>query len=80
MKNNGKVLGVIPARLAASRFPNKPLKKITNLFFLKKIICTGLKKMELIHQNPGQNTQKKRSNGSINIIEQNFNKNTIKRW
>ena len=28
MKNNGKVLGVIPARLAASRFPNKPLKKL----------------------------------------------------
>ena len=37
MKNNGKVLGVIPARLAASRFPNKPLKKITNLTMLEHV-------------------------------------------
>ena len=29
--------------------------------------------MELIHQNPGQNKQKKQSNGSINIIEQKKN-------
>ena len=28
MKNKLKILGVIPARLAASRFPNKPLKKL----------------------------------------------------
>ena len=56
------------------------MKKFLSVFyyklvplFLKKIICTGLKKMELIHQNPGQNKQKKRSNGSINIIEQKKN-------
>ena len=34
MKTKRKILGVIPARLAASRFPNKPLKKITHLHWL----------------------------------------------
>ena len=29
-----------------------------------------IEKMELIHQNPGQNKQKKRLNGSISLIEQ----------
>ena len=28
MKNNSKVLGVIPARMASSRFPGKPIKNI----------------------------------------------------
>ena len=37
MKNNRKVLGVIPARLAASRFPNKPLKKVINLTMLEHV-------------------------------------------
>lgn len=37
MKNKLKILGVIPARLAASRFPNKPLKKITNLTMLEHV-------------------------------------------
>lgn len=37
MKNKLKVLGVIPARLAASRFPNKPLKKIINLTMLEHV-------------------------------------------
>ena len=37
MKNKLKILGVIPARLAASRFPNKPLKKITNLKMLEHV-------------------------------------------
>ncbi len=37
MKNNLKVLGVIPARLAASRFPNKPLKKVINLTMLEHV-------------------------------------------
>ena len=49
---------------------DKFISYLKSIDFLKKIICTGLKKMELIHQNPGQNKQKKRSNGSINIIEQ----------
>ena len=37
LKNKTKVLGVIPARLAASRFPNKPLKKIFNLTMLEHV-------------------------------------------
>ena len=37
MKNKLKVLGIIPARLAASRFPNKPLKKIINLTMLEHV-------------------------------------------
>ena len=37
MKNKLKVLGVIPARLSASRFPNKPLKKIINLTMLEHV-------------------------------------------
>jgi len=37
MQNKNKVLGVIPARLAASRFPNKPLKKIINLTMLEHV-------------------------------------------
>ena len=31
MKIRQKTIGVIPARLAASRFPNKPLEKINNI-------------------------------------------------
>ncbi len=31
MKNNKKILAVIPARLASSRFPNKPMKHIHNI-------------------------------------------------
>lgn len=37
MKTKRKILGVIPARLAASRFPNKPLKKITHLTMLEHV-------------------------------------------
>ena len=36
-KSKKKILGVIPARLNASRFPNKPLKKITNLTMLEHV-------------------------------------------
>ena len=37
MKNKQKILGIIPARLAASRFPNKPLKKIKKLTMLEHV-------------------------------------------
>ncbi len=37
MKIRQKTIGVIPARLAASRFPNKPLKKITHLTMLEHV-------------------------------------------
>ena len=32
-----KIIGVIPARMAASRFPGKPLKKICNLEMLSHV-------------------------------------------
>ena len=32
-----KIIGIIPARMAASRFPGKPLKKICNIEMLSHV-------------------------------------------
>ena len=36
-KKNFKIFGIIPARMAASRFPGKPLKKICNMPMLEHV-------------------------------------------
>ena len=35
---NTKIIGIIPARMAASRFPGKPLKKICGIPMLRHVI------------------------------------------
>ena len=51
------IISVIPARLAASRFPNKPLAQIENIpmvghcFYMSRLI-NGLKKLMLQHVMP----------------------------